>query len=735
MNFYRHTLAAFRRGFHSAALAGISALFCTSALGQPSPPGATNSALPGVAAYAAPKPTRAQFVLISEVSACAPGQPFWIAVRVKIDPDWHIYWINYGEAGEATKLAWELSPGWKPGPVLWPTPQRQLTAGLMDYIYEGTVLLITQVTPPSDLKPGDSAILKAKIHWMACADVCLLPTDTEVSLDLPVATAPQFNPEAKSLLDQARAALPQPPAMFDVTAWRQGDKLLLGLEPKPGAGVAAELKDVYFFSADGLTQPAAQQILHHTNRGWVLEMSRLASVPVEAKSLSGVLTVNGSWVSSGNISALAISPTLASEPPTQFAGVVQTPGAAVELGSLLGILALGFLGGLILNVMPCVFPVLGIKVLGFVKQAGAERQRVVLHGLTFTGGVIVSMWALVGVLLALRAGGAQLGWGFQLQEPKFVLGLAIFFLLFALSLSGVFEIGGSFIGLGSELTARKGIAGSFFQGVLAVVVATPCTAPLLAPALGAAFALPTWQAFLAFTCIALGLASPYLALSLFPGLAQKLPRPGAWMETFKQFMAFPLYATVGFLIFTLNGQISAEWFLNVLFALVLVAMAAWFYGRYAVPAASPARRRAGKIGGLLLLMAGTAWAYWPVQEMNWEPWSTARVAELQKEGRPAYVDFTARWCTNCWVNEQIVFHSADVLKAIEEKHVALLRADLTKPDPVITAELARFGRVGVPFNLVYVPGRDDPIVLPTALTPGIVLDALNGKSAPPATGQ
>ncbi len=517
--------------------------------------------------------------------------------------------------------------------------------------------------------------------------------------------------------------------MLDVTAWRQGEMLYLGFTPKASAGVPAQLKDVYFFSADAQAKPAAPQILHAAGPGWVLEMSRSASAPGDAKSLPGVLTVNGSWSNTNTVAALALDPPLADAPPAQFAGVVANPAAPASLVGLLGILALGFFGGLILNIMPCVFPVLAIKVLGFVKQAGAERRRVVLHGLTYAGGVLVSMWALVGVLLALRAGGAQLGWGFQLQQPAFVLGLAIFFLLFALSLSGVFEIGGSLIGLGAELTGRDGLGGSFFQGILAVVVATPCTAPLLAPALGAAFALPVWQAILAFTCIALGLAAPYLVLSLFPALAQRLPRPGAWMETFKQLMAFPLYATVAFLLFTLNGQVSAERFLNISFALVVIALAGWCYGRYATPAASRQVRRMGQVGALLIFAAGTVWAYWPAEDLNWEPWSAARVEELQKEGRPIYVDFTARWCVTCRVNKDVVFYSTNrVVEAFNHAHVALLRADLTKPDALITAELARHGRAAVPLDLLYLPGQTEPIELPSLLTPDIVLEALNGKA-------
>jgi len=665
--------------------------------------------------------THTQADLIAESTAIAPAHPLWVAVRMKIDPTWHIYWINYGDTGDATKIAWELPPGWSAGPILWPTPKRLPVGHLMNYGYENLALLLVQLTPPANLPVGSNVTFKAKVSWLECADVCV-PGSADVSLTLPVSTRePTADTQNKPIIDAARAALPQPADSFNVSAWRQGDQLFLGLELKPGAPTPPNLSDSYFFSEDSQTQPSAPQVLHQTKNGWVLEMARITSAPA-ATTLPGILTLGGS-----DTSALAINPPLTASPPTAFADF-STGNAS---GGLLTILLLGFFGGLILNVMPCVFPVLGIKVLGFVKQAGAERRHVIMHGLTFTVGVLVSMWTLVGVLQSLRATGAQLGWGFQLQEPAFVLGLAIFFLLFALSLSGVFEVGGSLIGVGSNLTARTGLGGSFFQGVLAVVVATPCTAPLLAPALGAAFTLPPLQGFLTFTAIALGLASPYLVLSLFPGLAQRLPRPGAWMETFKQFMAFPLYATVGFLLYTLAGQVSAERFLNILFALVAIAMAAWVYGRRATPAASPKGRRWAILVALLIFLPTAAWAFWPTEELNWEPWSADRVAELQKEGRPIYVDFTARWCATCQLNKEIVFHSSRVLAAIDTRHVALLRADWTARDPAITAELARFGRSAVPFDLLYLPGNTTPVELPSVLTPDIVLSAL-GAPAPAA---
>jgi len=660
-------------------------------------------------------PAHTQVSLIAETAAVAPGHPFWVAVVLKMDPHWHTYWINYGDTGDATKVDWSLPPGWSAGRVQWPTPKRLPIGNLMNYGYEGTALLLFQLTPPANLS-ADSTTLQAKITWLECADVCV-PGSNEVSLTLPATTGePAIDEQNKALFEAARAALPQPADALNVSAWRQGDKLFLGLEPKQGAKTTPALQQVYFFSEDSQTQPAAPQILHRAKNGWVLEMTRNSAAKDDVAMLPGVLTLDDAGTA-----ALAIKPTLSTAAPTTFAdfssGTIQN--------GLLGILVLGFLGGLILNIMPCVFPVLGIKVLGFVKQAGAERRHVVLHGLTFTAGVLVSMWSLVGILQSLRAAGTELGWGFQLQEPAFVLGLAIFFLLFALSLSGVFEIGGSLIGAGSNLTGRAGLGGSFFQGVLAVVVATPCTAPLLAPALGAAFTLPPFEGFLTFTAIALGLASPYLLLSLFPGLAKFLPRPGAWMETFKQFMAFPLYATVGFLLYTLAGQVSPERFLTILFALVAMAMAAWVYGRWATPAASSRQRRLGQVSTLFILSTALAWAYWPTQELNWEPWSSAQVAELQKEGRPIYVDFTARWCATCQVNKEVVFHSSRVLEAFDARHVALLRADWTSRDPAITAELARFEKSAVPFDLLYLPGHDAPMELPSVLTPDTVLKALD----------
>ena len=362
---------------------------------------------------------------------------------------------------------------------------------------------------------------------------------------------------------------------------------------------------------------------------------------------------------------------------------------------------LAFLGGLILNLMPCVFPVLGIKILGFVHQAGADRRKVTLHGLAFALGVLLSFWALSVGLLVLRASGRELGWGFQLQEPGFVFALAVFLLIFALNLSGLFEIGLSATGVGADLQMKSGYSGSFFTGALATVVATPCSAPFLAPALGAAFspAFSAAESFMLFTAIAVGLALPYLVLSLFPQAVDLLPSPGAWMETFKQLMSFPLYATVGWLVWVLAGQTKEDdhALLLIVFGLVLAAMAAWVYGRWTQQGGSAGRRRFGLAVAAALLVAGVAIGFpgKPSKDIVWEPWSRETVARLHAEGKTLYVDFTARWCWTCQSNKAVVFSSAKVRAALRQHGVVLLRADWTNRDPRITEELARFNRSAV----------------------------------------
>ena len=528
-------------------------------------------------------------------------------------------------------------------------------------------------------------------------------------------------------------------ADWTVAGSRNGGLVNVEIRPAARPGAAHSPEDLHLFSVDGLVAYDLPQRVEHRPDGSIsISVKVDPAAPADAKRLVGVVTARNGWKADGSLPGLAIdvafaAPAAAAAQPASNAA---TGKSAAAPASLAGTLLLAFLGGLILNLMPCVFPVLGIKILGFVNQAGHQRGRIVAHGLVFTGGVLASFWVLAGALAVLRAGGDQLGWGFQLQSAPFVYGLAVLLLVFGMNMSGVFEFGLSATAVGGELQMKSGYAGSFFTGVLATVVATPCSAPFLAPALGAALAVSTAESFLIFTVIGVGLSTPYLLLSIFPGAVKVLPRPGAWMETFKQFMAFPLYGTVGYLVWVLAAQTSEEGFLWTLLSLAVIALAVWIYGRWTAPGASAGRVRFG-VAGFVVVGAAGLWLGWP-RPMNavstpvagqapavvWEPWSPEAVGKLRAEGRIIYVDFTARWCATCQTNKKLVFASDEVLRLFAERKIATLRADWTNKDPRITAELAAYGRSAVPFNVIWKPGRDQPEILPELLTPGIVLEAL-----------
>lgn len=386
--------------------------------------------------------------------------------------------------------------------------------------------------------------------------------------------------------------------------------------------------------------------------------------------------------------------------------------------SFAGYLLFAFIGGLILNIMPCVFPVLGIKVLSVVQQAGEEKKHVLLHGLIYTLGILVCFWALGGLVVVFGK-----AWGFQLQSPGFVFALCAFFMIFSLSMAGVFEIGASAVGLGQGLQAKEGLTGSFFSGFLAVVVATPCSAPFLGSALGYAVTLPALQALVMFSMIGLGLASPFLLMALFPSLVSALPRPGAWMESFKQGLSFLLFGTVGFLLWVLTGMEQGQPLLFSMLGLVLIAMGCWIYGRWCLPHKKARTRQVALLLALLSVVGGL-WAGWPVKEDKWAEWSPEKVAELRAAGVPVYIDYTAQWCVTCQVNKRI-YKNETLKKLIADKKVALLKADWTNEDPRITQALSALGKAAVPVNVLYVPGRDEPVVLPELLSVENVSAALN----------
>ncbi|MBI2516253.1 MAG: thioredoxin family protein [Opitutae bacterium] len=671
--------------------------------------------------------------LVAAQAGIQPGQPFWIALKMNHDEHWHSYWINPG-TGYATSLKWKLPEGFKAGDIVWPTPHVvQDTSGkITGYGYVDESLLFVQITPPANLAPGSNVTLSAAAEWLMCKDVCM-PGEAQIELVLPVTTQPHDSANA-ALFSKYFSALPQPLAGWTATAERGAKSVTLRVTPSGAA--SHRPADLHFFDLDGLLDYAAPQKIREENGGFVIEMALSADAKPDVNHLAGVLASGNGWAPGSGYAGATLDVPLAAAKVAAVAGTTTAAApAAPAATSLLGTLALAFVGGLILNLMPCVFPVLGIKIMGFVNQSGNDKSIVVKHGVVFALGVLISFWTLAGVLLALRAGGAQLGWGFQLQSSAFVFGMAAFLLIFALNMSGLFEVGLAATGAGANLQMKEGFSGSFFTGALATLVATPCSAPFLAPALGAALTLSPLESLLVFTTIAVGLSMPYLLLSIFPQAIKMLPRPGAWMETFKQLMAFPLYATVGWLLWVLAGQTAGDDYalLMILFGFVLVAMAAWVYGRFGQAHGKPGRQRFGYIAAAALFAAGL-YTGWPkdaqaatnangtaAYQVAWEKWSPEAIAAAQKAGHFVYVDFTARWCATCQTNKAAIFHNDAVLTELAKRNVVLLRGDWTNKDPLITAELARWHRSAVPFNLIYAPGKADPVQLPELLTPDRVL--------------
>ncbi len=696
--------------------------------------------------------------LVAHDNSIQPGRPFWVALQMDHDAHWHSYWINPG-TGYPTTIAWTLPEGFTAGPIVWPAPAvvKDSKGTVTGNGYENKIFLFVQITPPANLQPGTSVTLKAFVEWLMCKDSCM-PGDAQLEFTRPVSLEkPGPDMTVARLFNNSFRDLPTKSKAWAFTAQRDGRKITLRVTPRDPRDFGNPA-GLHYFDENAVVDYAAPQVVREENGSCVIEMVAASEAQADAFGLKGVLISKQRFSVHESNALLIDEPFVVREPikasgdpakaaeanPTTSGGSAKNSGAMPSESTLVGTLLLALLGGLVLNLMPCVFPVLGIKIMGFVNQSGSDRSKVIQHGLVFTAGVLASFWALAGLLLVLRAGGAQLGWGFQLQSPAFVFAMAAFLLVFALNLSGLFEVGLSATGAGASLQTKDGLSGSFFTGMLATLVATPCSAPFLAPALGAALTLSAIESMLVFTAIAIGLAAPYLLLSIFPRAIKLLPRPGAWMETFKQFMAFPLYATVAWLLWVLAAQTAADdnALLLIAFSFVVISMAAWAYGRFGQAHGKPTRQMLGRVFASALLVGGL-WLGWPKDanaapapgeqagyQVVWEKWSPEAIAAAQAGGRFVYVDFTTRWCATCQTNKATVFTSAEVLAEFARKKVVLLKGDWTNRDPLITAELARWNRSAVPFNLIYAPGKKEPVVLPELLTGGTVLEALAEAARP-----
>ena len=706
--------------------------------------------------------------LVSEAGTIAAARPFWVAVRLVMEPGWHTYWRSAGDAGGPTTIAWQLPAGFTADSIVWPLPSRLEVAGLISFAYEHEVLLPIRITPPAAIS-GSDVVLRGKVAWIACEKVCI-PGSADVQVALAAGAAPIVNARWQAPIAAARAASPGPlPAGWRVTAATAGDRYRVTLE----APSALDARGVLFY-------PATPDDLFHFNhgapqgvsaKGKTLTLSLMrAKGEIAAPRLSGLLVRKGGWP--GGAAAYVANMTVEGAPPvvagattgatTGTAAAGATTGATTgtaaagaaaagtEATLSLGLaLLLALAGGLLLNVMPCVFPVIALKVMGFAQMGGENPALVRRHGLAFAGGVIVSFWALAALLLALRAGGSQLGWGFQLQSPWFVGTVAVLLFVLSLSLLGVVEVGVGLTRLGAHEGSREGLTGSAMNGVLATVVATPCTAPMMGAALAYAVLRPALESALVFTALAVGMASPYVVLTWFPALLRRLPRPGPWMVTLKRLLAIPMFATVAWLAWVFARQ-TGSGLAPLIAAMLFFGGVAWLLARASVAHSTRARTLA-LAGGTLAAVLGVASmsyastrtpppvvagaTYTDNYGLVWDAWTEEIVASHRAAGRVVFLDFTADWCLSCKVNERIAFASADVQEAFRSGRVALVRADWTARDDRIAAAVASFGRSGIPLYVVYPADASKPYaLLPEVLTPGIVLAALRVAS-PEAVAQ
>ena len=650
--------------------------------------------------------------LVADRIVYLPGDSGGVGLYFKLEPGWHVYWKNAGDSGEPPHIKWTLPQGVTVDPMQFPAPRRLPLGPLMDFGYEKEVLFPMSVSVDPSAK-RDGAVLHAKVDWLVCREVCI-PGKADLDLNLWVADKPVKDAPANSGADifkRLAGDLPQPlpataKAVFQPTP--TGFRLAVETGQRESSAV--------FFPADEtVIDNPSPQIVTPTAKGIVLELKKDANLAAAPAQLKGVIELSGGR----NYEIAAVAGTVAAPPP------------AFAFGALARISALAFVGGLLLNLMPCVFPVLFLKGLALVNSGHKEQHKLRAHGFVYALGILVSFWILVGALLGLRAAGSTLGWGFQFQSPVFLALMAGLLFFLGLSLAGQFEIGLTLTGAGSSLAAKQGYAGSFFTGVLAVVVATPCTAPFMGAAIGYALAQPAAVTFAVFTALALGLAAPYVALTLQPAWTRWLPKPGAWMEILRQAVAVPIFATVIWLAWVLAGAYGAGALLALLTSFLLIAIAGWFLGRW------PAKRWSTAVAALILLGVIGLCAFAsrrmvtasetlapPDSNGVWQPWSAAQVQSALAAGRPVFVDFTAAWCLSCQVNERVALTKSEVMQAFGAHNVVLLKADWTREDPAITEALTALGRSGVPVYALYVPGQAQPQLLPQVLTPAIVTDAL-----------
>ncbi len=704
--------------------------------------------------------------LVAETGTAGGEDRLTLAVVFRPQPGWHVYWINPGDSGLPPKFDWKMRDhAWRAGEVRFPVPHRIPVGPLVNYGYEGEAILLIPFTRDADGDSGGRALAgRVKAYWLVCADVCV-PEDGEIIFSL-AAGAGRPDPDVAPLFRRARAAMPKPLALQARAAFSD-DALVLAV-PLPGVR-RSDLKDAYFFPrAEGVLQYAAPQHWRLGEGRLVISVARDLANPPPAGMVEGVLALTSAQdFREGLVIAAPIADDegraalIASAPPVERVGETgpgsggrRDGGARAAGADWWQVFGFALLGGLLLNLMPCVFPVLSMKALSLLKAGVAEERAARRDGLFYTLGVMASFLMLGGLLLALKGAGAAVGWGFQLQNPVVVALLALLMFVIGLDLMGWVRLGIAGIeNVGAGVAGGEGPAGALFTGVLATVVATPCTAPFMAGALGAAVVMPWPAALGVFAGLGFGLAAPYLAISLSPGVRARLPRPGPWMVRLKEFLAFPMWLTAVWLVWVLAREAGETAAALLLGALVLVGFAAWL-ARVARDRWLPLLLAGLSVAGLLLALlrlpvaergamveahgaapSPVASATMREDRLPVEAWSRRRLDDLRAAGRPVFVYFTADWCITCKVNEAVTLDDDEVIAAIRRKGVAVLEADWTRRDRAIAEELARFGRDGVPLYLFFAPGARRPDILPQILTPGALIERLARLPEPTAAGE
>ena len=661
-----------------------------------------------------PGPVKAQHLTVELTSlgpALAPGGTLPVGLVFTMEDKWHVYWINAGYAGEPPEAKWTLPTGLSMGPMQFPAPQRIATGSAISYGYEDSVAFPFTLSAAASVKPGPIH-LDAHVRWLVCREVCI-PGKAHLGLDLKIAPGATLGPMVGAL-GQSIKNLPQPlPDHMTGAALLGPKEWVITLH----TGGAEEDGEFYPIDPD-LIVDNADQDSQTIPDGIQIRVPRSSEAKDQPKTIHGLIRLSDTEIYDATL------PVTAGElPPLAKAPVGGITAGKVTIWSAIG---LALLGGIILNLMPCVFPVLFLKGLSLVNSSGEERGRMRLHGLVYTAGILVSFWIIVAILLAVRASGSQAGWGFQLQNPVFVVVLASFLFFFALSLAGQFELGLSMTSAGGSLAQKQGYTGSFFTGVLATVVATPCVGPFMGAAIGYALSQPPLVTFAVFTALALGLALPYVLLTVQPAWLKLLPKPGAWMEILKQFTAVPLFATAIFLAWVYGQLFSTDpgdginHLARLLIGFLIIAIAGWALGRW------PAKWGSSITAAILCALAiAVPLSQGPKERLDWKPYTQAALDQGRAAGKPVFIDFTAAWCLSCHVNEDVVLRAKDVEHNLKGNDFVLLRADWTQYDPEITKQLASIGRSGVPTYVIYPKAKGSSAdVLPELLTKTAVLKAI-----------